>query len=158
MAEEAAAPPAERQGDAKAAPPEKRHVDFVGCAKGKYEWTDTSNKKDADADIAGFLITKYSWSDGKKAVSVYVAMDGLDAVPDGALSCESGQRKASLTIAAIGTPPRRKVLRLPHLSGDIDGVKLVRRPGKDTVVLKLQKREERPWKELLEGGAAGSRG
>merc|ERR1740121_1083422 len=89
----------------------------------------------------GAAITKYAWSDGKKAVSVYVELDGLDAVPDEALSTESGETSASLTIAAIGTPPKKRCLQLGGLSDSIDGVKLVRKPGKNTVVLKLQKKE-----------------
>mmetsp|Transcript_23701 Transcript_23701/g.70538 ORF Transcript_23701/g.70538 Transcript_23701/m.70538 type:complete len:185 (-) Transcript_23701:119-673(-) len=149
--------PAGFGADAKAPPPETKHIDksieFLGCAKGKYLWTDadTSNK-DADADTPSHhnLITKYSWSDGKKAVSVYVELDGLDDVAEDNLRCDSGDSEASLTIVAIGTPPKRKVLRLPSLYGTIDGVKLARKLGKNTVVLKLQKREERPWPQLLQ--------
>jgi len=100
--------------------------------------------------LAGELISKYAWSDGKKAVSIYVELDGLDDVPDDALKAESGEKEATLTISAIGAPPRKRTLKLLKLANEIDGVKLVRKPGKNTVVLKLTKKAETPWWRLLE--------
>merc|ERR1712050_232766 len=109
-----------------------------------------------EADLAGEAITKYSWSDGKKVVSIYVEMEGLDAVPDDALQTESGEKEATLTITAIGSPARKKQLKLQKLANAIDGVKLVRKPGKNTVVLKLTKKDaEKSWWKLLDGGTGG---
>jgi len=137
----------------------KEGPDYDGVVKGKYDWgADTGNKKGADDDVKGEAITKYAWSDGKKAVSVYVEMDGLDEVAEDALKAESGETDCTFTIAAIGNPPTKKVLRLASLANEIDGVKLVRKPGKNTVVLKLQKKEEKSWFQLLSGSSGGGGG
>jgi hypothetical protein len=152
MAEEeaAAAPPAEELKEAKES--------YDGVVTGKYNWDKEMKNKSADADIAGETITKYSWSDGKKAVSVYVEMEGLDDVADDALTTESGEKECSLTIGAIGTPPKKKTLKLAGLSNEIDGVEIKRKPGKNTVVLKLKKKEEKSWFQLLESSGGGGGG
>merc|ERR1712137_1291156 len=108
-----------------------------------------------DKDLQGEAINKYSWSDGKKAVSVYIELDGLDDVADDALVVESKEEEVSLTIAALNGKRRR--FALAGLSEEIDGVKLVRKKGKNTVVLKLQKKEEKSWFQLVEksGGGGG---
>lgn len=125
---------------------------------GKYAWaSDTTNKTDADADVIGDAITKYGWSDGKKVVSIYVELDGLDEVADDALHVESEDRSVALNIAAIGSPPKQRRLALGNLAKDIDGVKLVRKPGKNTIVLKLQKREETVWQKLVDESLAKRR-
>merc|ERR1719401_1791451 len=133
--------------------------DYDGVVKGKYNWdTNANTKRDADDDVKGAAITKYSWADGKKAVSIYVELEGLDDVADDALKAESGEKECSLTIDAIGKPPAKRVLRLAGLSNEIDGVKLVRKPGKNTVVLKLQKKEETTWYSLQEKSSSGGGG
>merc|ERR1719517_237319 len=132
--------------------------DYDGVVKGKYNWNnDTPNQK--DADLAGEMITKYSWSDGKKAVSIYIEIDGLDDVTDDALKAESGEKEVSLTIAAIGSPAKKKQLKLQKLANEIDGVNLVRKPGKNTIVLKLTKKEAgTSWFKLLDGAYGSSGG
>eukprot|EP00933_Yihiella_yeosuensis_P048638 TRINITY_DN4492_c0_g2_i2.p1 TRINITY_DN4492_c0_g2~~TRINITY_DN4492_c0_g2_i2.p1 ORF type:complete len:212 (+),score=76.31 TRINITY_DN4492_c0_g2_i2:69-638(+) len=128
---------------------------YDGVVQGKYQWdNDTAGKKSADDD-ASQAITKYSWSDGKKTVSIYVELDGLDDVAEDALKASSGEKEASLTISAIGSPPRKRVLKLSGLLNEIDGVKLTQKKGKNTVVLKLQKKEEQPWHNLLEKSSGG---
>merc|ERR1719150_1246806 len=146
----------ESKEEAKEAKP--KGPDYDGVVKGKYNWDkDTPNQK--DADLAGEAITKYSWSDGKKVVSIYIEMEGLDAVPDDDLKAESGEKEASLTIAAIGSPARKKQLRLQKLANEIDGVKLVRKPGKNTVVLKLTKKDaDKSWWKLLDNANGSSGG
>mmetsp|Transcript_109849 Transcript_109849/g.342395 ORF Transcript_109849/g.342395 Transcript_109849/m.342395 type:complete len:156 (+) Transcript_109849:95-562(+) len=130
--------------------------DYDGVVKGKYNWgKDIPNREGADEDVVGRSITKYSWADGKKTVSVYVEIDGLDAVPDDALMLDHGAQEASLTIFAVGTPPRKRVLRLPHLAHEIEGAKLVRKPGRSTVTLRLAKKEEKDWPKLLGSSSAG---
>jgi len=145
--------------EAAAAPPaEVAKESYEGVVTGKYNWGKDTTNKAADADVAGEAITKYSWSDGKKAVSVYVEMEGLDDVADDALTTESGAKECSLTIGAIGSPPKKKTLKLSGLSNEIDGVKLTRKPGKNTVVLKLQKKEEKSWWQLLDSSGGGGGG
>ena len=50
-------------------------------AAGEYQWDDRSGG-DADKDVQGEAISKYSWSDGKKTVSIYIELDGLDDVAE----------------------------------------------------------------------------
>jgi len=146
----------EAKEEAKDAKP--KGPDYDGVVKGKYNWdNDTPTQK--DADLAGEAITKYSWSDGKKVVSIYVEMEGLDAVADDDLKAESGEKEASLTIAAIGSPAKKRTLKLQNLANEIDGVKLVRKPGKNTVVLKLTKKDaDKSWYKLLDSASSAGGG
>merc|ERR1740129_26686 len=115
-----------------------------------YNWDDA--KKSVDVAM-GEAITKYSWADGKKRVSIYIEMDGLDEVADDALTTEAGEKDVSFTIASIGG--KRRKFALSGLFAEIDGVKLERRKGKNTVVLKLQKKEEKTWYSLTEKSGKG---
>merc|ERR1719193_2860460 len=103
--------------------------------------------------MAGEAITKYSWSDGKKVVSVYIELEGLDDLKEDAFVTESSETSASLCIAMADG--KKKRFALAGLSNEIDGVKVVQKKGKNTVVLKLQKKEERPWFALVEKGGGG---
>merc|ERR550534_11769 len=85
--------------------------------------------------MAGEAITKYSWSDGKKAVSVYIELEGLDDLKEDAFATESGERNVSLCIAMADG--KKKRFALAGLSNEIDGVKVVQKKGKNTVVLKV---------------------
>eukprot|EP00413_Alexandrium_margalefii_P045393 CAMPEP_0204586586 /NCGR_PEP_ID=MMETSP0661-20131031/47577_1 /ASSEMBLY_ACC=CAM_ASM_000606 /TAXON_ID=109239 /ORGANISM="Alexandrium margalefi, Strain AMGDE01CS-322" /LENGTH=267 /DNA_ID=CAMNT_0051596237 /DNA_START=67 /DNA_END=868 /DNA_ORIENTATION=+ len=142
-AEEAAKPKEEEK--------EKKPVEYEGAAAGKYKWDDA---KTVDVEL-GEAITKYGWSDGKKRVSVYIELDGLDDVADDALAVESDEKSVTLTIASIGG--KKKRFAAAGLFAEIEGVKLERKKGKNTVVLKLQKKEEKTWFKLLEAssGKAG---
>merc|ERR1740129_2548767 len=130
----------------KPAAKENKPVVYEGAAAGKYNWDD--NKKSVDVAM-GEAITKYSWADGKKRVSIYIEMEGLDDLADDAFTTASGEKDVSLTIANVGGKRRR--FALTGLFAEIDGVKLERKKGKNTVVLKLQKKEEKPWYKLQEG-------
>merc|ERR1719414_621828 len=91
----------EQKEEAKEEDKKPKGPEYDGVVKGKYQWDkDTPNTK--NADVAGEVISKYSWSDGKKAVSIYIEMEGLDTVPDDALKAESSEKEATLTIEAIG--------------------------------------------------------
>merc|ERR1712129_409362 len=97
---------------------------YDGVVTGKYQWDkDGPGKKDADADMAGETISKYAWSDGKKTVSVYVELPGLDDVPEDKISVTSGEKEASLTIEGVGTLPKKRSLFLKGLSEEIGGAK-----------------------------------
>eukprot|EP00448_Togula_jolla_P017231 CAMPEP_0170591918 /NCGR_PEP_ID=MMETSP0224-20130122/12659_1 /TAXON_ID=285029 /ORGANISM="Togula jolla, Strain CCCM 725" /LENGTH=250 /DNA_ID=CAMNT_0010915813 /DNA_START=86 /DNA_END=838 /DNA_ORIENTATION=+ len=126
---------------------------WEGAAAGKYQWDDSRTGGDADKDIGGEAITKYSWADGKKLVSIYIELEGLDEVADDALTTESGEKEVSLTIASI--KGQKKRFAVTGLFSEIDGVKLQRKMGKNTVVLKLQKKEEKSWYKLLESSGKG---
>merc|ERR1712129_672016 len=125
------------------APKPVRWGGFVAC---KYQW-------DADKDVQGEAISKYSWSDGKKTVSIYIELEGLDDLADDDFVVNSGEREVSMGIAALAG--KRRKFTLANLAEDIDGVKLVRKKGKSTVVLKLQKKEEQSWYKLLESSSKG---
>mmetsp|Transcript_1421 Transcript_1421/g.1643 ORF Transcript_1421/g.1643 Transcript_1421/m.1643 type:complete len:189 (+) Transcript_1421:91-657(+) len=123
------------EGEEEAKPKEKKEekkdkkpVEYEGAAAGKYQWDDS---KKVDVEM-GEAITKYGWSDGKKRVSIYIELDGLDDVADDALQAESGEKSVSLTIASIGG--KKKRFALSNLYDEIDGVKLERKKGKNTVI------------------------
>merc|ERR1712194_19545 len=106
--------------------------------------------KKAD-DNSAESITKYTWADGSKNVSIYIELDGLDEVPDEAFSVTNGPRKLTLRIASV--QGKRRVFRLQKLHGEIAGVKVQVKRGKNTVVLKLAKKDEsRAWHMLCEPG------
>jgi len=131
---------------------EVKPVVYEGAAAGKYNWTAADKSgQDADKDIQGAAINKYSWSDGKKQVSIYIELDGLDQVADDALTTDSGETNVSMDISNLDGKKRSFVMK--NLANEITGVKLQRKIGKNTVVLKLQKKEEAPWYSLQEGKA-----
>merc|ERR1719223_2427738 len=92
----------------------------------------------------------------QKQVSVYIELDGLDALADDDLKTESGEKSVSLTISNIGGKTRN--FSLSGLANEIDGVTLQRKKGKspEMVCLKLKKKEEAPWYKLVEGGNSGA--
>merc|ERR1719264_1466665 len=100
----------------------------------------------------GSAITNYGWSDGKKKVDIYVELADIDAVKDDDLVVENAETSVKLTIKAIGSPAKCRVLNIGGLSEEITEVKLARKPGK--VVLKLMKKEEKPWFKLQESSGA----
>merc|ERR1712228_745510 len=73
------------------------------------------------------------------------------------ITTTSGEKECSLTIT-MGSPPKARCLTLKGLAEEIDGLKLQRKPGKNTVVLKLQKKEEKSWWKLLETSSSGGGG
>jgi len=141
------ATPEEAKNDA------KKPVVYEGAAAGKYNWDAPAKGVDADKDMQGEAINKYSWSDGKKQVSIYIELEGLDDVAEDALQAESAANEVSLTIAGIKGSKRR--FSMTNLSHEITGVKINRKPGKNTVVLKLQKKEEQAWFALTENASKG---
>merc|ERR1719220_1674604 len=104
----------------------------------------------------GNAITNYGWSDGKKKVDIYVELPDIDAVKDEDLVVENEETSVKLTIKAIGSPPKCRVLSISNLNADITEVKLARKPGK--VVLKLMKKEVTSWYSLTQGGDGGGGG
>ena len=91
---------------------------------------------DADKDVQGEAVTKCSWSEGKNAVSIYLELDGLDDVTEGAFKAES--TNVSLTIATVAG--KQRIFTLTGLAHEITGVKVAPKKGKQTFSLKLAKK------------------
>ncbi len=123
------------------APPKK---DFEGCAKGKYAWTDTGSTK---AEDLGDAIRDYAFSDGNKKASVYVDLDGLDALSDDALTVTKVSETRVEFTAQF--PSGKRCLTLSPLHASIDDASLLRKPGKNRVILKLKKTKPEAWSTLL---------
>ena len=118
--------------------------DFEGCAKGKYAWTDTGSKKAGDL---GDAIRDYAFSDGNKKASVYVDLDGLDALADADL-CVTKVSETRVEFTAQ-FPSGKRCLTLSPLHASIDEASLLRKPGKNRVILKLKKTKPEAWSTLL---------
>eukprot|EP00927_Polykrikos_kofoidii_P038840 TRINITY_DN33287_c0_g1_i1.p1 TRINITY_DN33287_c0_g1~~TRINITY_DN33287_c0_g1_i1.p1 ORF type:complete len:250 (+),score=59.57 TRINITY_DN33287_c0_g1_i1:128-877(+) len=141
---------------------DERPVDrtFDSVAPGKWDWWDEaagggavgSTQRKQALPVETEAIDTYSWSDGTSTVSVYVELPGLDAVSDRALLVDSGERRVVLTVLGIGEPPKRRRLALVGLFEDVESVRLDRKLGKNTIVLRFQKRQQRPWTSLLASG------
>lgn len=135
--------------------PGEGSLEWEGAAKGKYNWGESSTAASAD-NVGGEAITKYSWSDGKEQVSIYIELDGLDDVDEGALSTESGERSVSFTFVSIGG--QRRCFQLANLAHGISEVRMQRMLGRNQVVLKLLKKEQQTWSSLTEGCDGGMSG
>jgi len=145
------------RGESKPEREKSKGTAFEGLVSGKYKWdSNAASNRDADADNQTATITKYAWDDSRKAVNIHVELDGLDDVADDEIVVQSSETSASLSIASVGKPPKKRELCLKGLSEEITGVKLVRKPGKNKVVLKLLKKDEKSWTTLLNADSATS--
>lgn len=100
-------------------------------------------------------ITRYSWADGKKVVSVYVTVPGIGA---GSTELDLQHTATSLLFSAT-VGDKVHCLKLPTLNDAID--KATHRVKDDnTVVLKLTKAEEArfTWHELVKKPTADAGG
>ena len=118
--------------------------EFEGCAKGKYAWTDTGSKK---AEDLGDAIRDYAFSDGNKKASVYVDLDGLDALADADL-CVTKVSETRVEFTAQ-FPSGKRCLTLSPLHASIDEASILRKPGKNRIILKLKKTTPEAWSTLL---------
>ena len=98
---------------------------------GKYQW-DNRPGGDADKDVQGEAITKYCWSEGKNTACIYLELDGLDDVPDGAFKVECDKTNVSLTIASVAG--KQRIFKLTGLAHEITGVKVAQRKEKTDVL------------------------
>jgi len=147
-----AAEPSEAAKPAEAAEAESSE-DFAKGYMGKYDWDETLPAAKAPADELGAKIVDYAWSDGKKKVSVYVTLDGLDDLPDDALETSSEAAKVNFSATF---PSGKRWMELAPTFGEVAGVKVLRKMGKNMVVLKLEKKKENEWYDLLKpAGMAG---
>merc|ERR1711957_207672 len=113
------------------------------------------SKTGGAADNLGPVISKYSWADGRKRVSVYVELDDLDAIPDDDIKIESGEKEFTLTITMGG---KARTLKFGDLNEEIDGSKFARKKGKNMVVAHLIKKEEKSWFKLQASSGGGGGG
>eukprot|EP00746_Dinoflagellata_sp_MGD_P043484 gnl/MRDRNA2_/MRDRNA2_205605_c0_seq1.p1 gnl/MRDRNA2_/MRDRNA2_205605_c0~~gnl/MRDRNA2_/MRDRNA2_205605_c0_seq1.p1 ORF type:complete len:480 (+),score=99.34 gnl/MRDRNA2_/MRDRNA2_205605_c0_seq1:130-1440(+) len=124
-----------------------RILTWQGSAAGKYQWDDRPTIRNADAEMmTSEKISKYSWSDGKNRVSIYIELDGLDEVAEDAFKADSGARQVSLTIESVNG--RNYTFAMARLLNEITGSKVVQKKGKNMVVLQLQKKEQKSWQHL----------
>merc|ERR1719326_1420448 len=93
---------------------EVKPVEYEGACAGKYKFGDDHKPVEVDQ---GAAITAYSWSDGKKRVSIYVEIDGLNALADDKITHTSGETEVSLTIEVGG---KARKLALSGLFAEID--------------------------------------
>ena len=82
----------------------------------------------ADKDVQGEVLSKYSSSDGKKTLSICNELDGLDDVAEAAFKAESGERNDSLVVASAAG--KRRTIKLTSLANEITGVKVLQKKGK----------------------------
>merc|ERR1712217_845219 len=76
-----------------------------------------------------------------------IEMDGLDDVTDDKFSIKNGKFDVDFQISDIGG--KRRTFIMSNLANELVGSDFVRKPGQNTIVLKLKKRDEgRYWYEL----------
>jgi len=126
-------------------------VDPNAYGKGKYNWSGDGDKPmKAASDVLGAKISDYAWGDGEKKASVYVTLEGLaDAGDDAVVASVVAPRHVRLVVTL---PSGTRSLDLQPLYADVDSVKVLRKPAKSQVVLKLLKKAPKEWFDLL--GAA----
>ena len=148
-----------------------------GGYKGKYNWDDPDptddydkkkkqKKKNEKASVtpSSGAILDYAWCDGKKSVSVYVDLPGLDSVRDDdmhvSLTNDGGGvlfEAKNATVATGTMKNNRRFLEIDKLYKKVKSAKLVRKRGKDRVIIKLAKDDEtRRWYNLKGGGDSSS--
>merc|ERR1711870_176184 len=96
-----------------------KQYDRTAHLRGKYGWDKAENKSADNVVIAG-SITKYSWADGSKNVSIYT--DVLDEVPEEEVSISSTSESVTLTV-------QNQRLHLANLSHEITGATYARKAG-----------------------------
>eukprot|EP00930_Biecheleria_cincta_P041088 TRINITY_DN28149_c0_g1_i2.p1 TRINITY_DN28149_c0_g1~~TRINITY_DN28149_c0_g1_i2.p1 ORF type:complete len:112 (-),score=28.48 TRINITY_DN28149_c0_g1_i2:11-346(-) len=98
-------------------------------------------------------ISKYSWSDGRKRVSIYVELLDADDLAEEAFTLSSSEKEVSLSVQ--GSPnSRRRNFALAGLYHTISSAKVVQKKGKGMISIQLQKKDELPWPQLLENKVA----
>ncbi|KAJ8608932.1 hypothetical protein CTAYLR_005312 [Chrysophaeum taylorii] len=119
----------------------------AGYEKGKYAWSvDGEKTTKAANDVLGSKISDYAWGDGEKKASIYVSLDGLDELPDDAIELKLVSARAIELIITFATTKR--ILEIKDITADVDAAKLLRKKGKNQVVVKLTKKKVAPWYSL----------
>ena len=126
---------------------ETKAPQYIGAVAGKYQWDDRPGG-DADKDEKGEAIAECCWSEGKNTVSTCLELDGLDDVTEDALKADSNKTNVSLTIASVAG--KQRIFKLTGMAHEITGVKVAQKKGKQTVSLKIAKKDEKTWHKLLD--------
>ena len=94
----------------------------------------------------------YSSSDGDKKFTVYLTLEDIDHVSSEKMSLtldEATKRRARFT---VDMPDGRRFFTVPDtlLKREVRNPKILRKRGRDTVLLKFTKCEERTWGPCFE--------
>jgi hypothetical protein len=125
---------------------------------GKYNWDvkEKKNKKAEGFTLPSGVISDYAWADGKKAVSIYVTLKGLDSVSDDDLNLSLSKDKQGLSFKVKNLEGKRRFLTIEKLNKKVKSTKLIRKKGRDQVVLKLFKEDEKTWYSLKSSSGGSS--
>ena len=135
--------------------------------KGKYNWDLTNNNNNnkkktsekASVTPSSGAIVDYAWCDGKKSVSVYVELPGLDHVHYDDMQVSLTNDGEGVLFEAKNVTGKNRFLEIDKLHKKVKSAKLVRKMGKDMVIIKLVKDDEkRTWYNLKKGGSSSSYG
>mmetsp|Transcript_20162 Transcript_20162/g.29929 ORF Transcript_20162/g.29929 Transcript_20162/m.29929 type:complete len:223 (+) Transcript_20162:105-773(+) len=125
---------------------------------GKYQWSGKQENKKAES-ILGDEIKDYAWSDGKKKVSIYVTVPGLDDLQDEDLSVNiTTNDERGVIFEALFPGAVRRRLTIQPLNEEVEeDAKLIRKKGQNMVVIKLKKKGDSPktWYNLKAGSGGG---
>ena len=133
-----------------------RAIESTNGYQGKYTW-DPNNKKSEKASVTPSCgaIVDYAWCDGTKSVSIYVELPGLDHVQDDDMKVSLTNEGEGMLFKAKNVTGKNRFLKIDKLHKKVKSAKLVRKKGKDKVIIKLVKDDEkRKWYNLKEGGSS----
>lgn len=120
---------------------------YGGVVTGKYLWASKLANTQADPVFGGY-IHDYAWSDELDHVSIYISLAGVDGVSDEDIKLSHEENSVSLR---VHLKSRHYLFEINELNKDISDAQLVRKRGKDKVLVKLQKKDAQPWTELTKG-------
>ncbi|CAE8638816.1 unnamed protein product, partial [Polarella glacialis] len=124
----------------------KGQEEYTGTVTGHYQWGEKPPNKKAEPSL-GHSIKDYAWSDGKRHVSIYITLPGLDAAEDRDLKLSFESREVAFAAKLKGEMHIFEARQLLH---DISAVQLVRKKKASQVVLKLRKQDDSvPWSSLI---------
>lgn len=125
---------------------------YEGNVRGKYDWTDEEPEfRDAPVNDVGAEIMDYSSSDGDRKFSVYITLEDIDHVSSEKMTLTLGDSKRDAKFT-VDMPDGRRFFTASAalLKREVRNPKIIRKRGKDTVVLKFTKCEERTWGPCFE--------
>lgn len=102
------------------------------------------------------MITDYAWDDNEVKVNIYVEFDKLDEVPDEFMEVELATSRHAIFTAL--TVEGLRVMSLNMLFGEVKKAKIVRKRGKNRVIIKLFKLAEGKWPRLNDAMQSGFKG
>jgi len=129
--------------------------EYTGVVSGKYDWADKPENTRA-APLPVEKITEYSWRDeGKREglmpsrddgdIGIYVEIPGLDSIKDEDIMFKAGGRHVSLIFNLEG---KERNLHIDNLAHDITRGWMMRKKGKNRIVIKLRKKSNAIWNNL----------